>query len=354
MHDVARVDGVQRLGDLRGQAQGRQRGHALLDARGEGAAGQVLHGDVRVVAGEAVVVDARHVLVLERRDQAVFALETLQEGAAAAQARAEDLEHQLLAVARPFGEVDLRHAAFADHAQRAVARNRHRRAGDRRADPVQLERNRARERRMHAGDLLAPYAVLEDRVVQRARQRARRKPGFAHEIRGACLQRLERDVGIAMVGDQDDRRRVRMCADPRQPGEAVAACRTRVEQHCGVVPARHSARRIALLPRVPFVDARLGPALAQHLHERPPEVVRLVDDEEAHLGGALEGSSHSAGAGQIDKAFQNVDHARHAEKITMKLFGGGKPDHPLADPKEAKRLLEALPAGRRCQGASRS
>ena len=26
----------------------------------------------------------------------------------------------------------------------------------------------------------------------------------------------------------------------------------------------------------------------------------------------------------------------------MKLFGG-KPDHPLADPKEAKRLLEALP-----------
>ena len=28
----------------------------------------------------------------------------------------------------------------------------------------------------------------------------------------------------------------------------------------------------------------------------------------------------------------------------MKLFGGGKPDHPLADPKEAKRLLDALPA----------
>ncbi len=27
----------------------------------------------------------------------------------------------------------------------------------------------------------------------------------------------------------------------------------------------------------------------------------------------------------------------------MKLFGGSKPDHPLADPKEAKRLLEALP-----------
>ena len=27
----------------------------------------------------------------------------------------------------------------------------------------------------------------------------------------------------------------------------------------------------------------------------------------------------------------------------MKLFGG-RPDHPLADPKEAKRLLEALPA----------
>ena len=28
----------------------------------------------------------------------------------------------------------------------------------------------------------------------------------------------------------------------------------------------------------------------------------------------------------------------------MKLFGDGKPDHPLADPKEAKRILDALPA----------
>ncbi len=28
----------------------------------------------------------------------------------------------------------------------------------------------------------------------------------------------------------------------------------------------------------------------------------------------------------------------------MKLFGGSKPDHPLADPKEAQRLLDALPA----------
>jgi len=27
----------------------------------------------------------------------------------------------------------------------------------------------------------------------------------------------------------------------------------------------------------------------------------------------------------------------------VKLFGGGKPDHPFADPKEARRLLEALP-----------
>jgi len=28
----------------------------------------------------------------------------------------------------------------------------------------------------------------------------------------------------------------------------------------------------------------------------------------------------------------------------MKLFGGAKPDHPLADPKEAKRILDGLPA----------
>jgi len=28
----------------------------------------------------------------------------------------------------------------------------------------------------------------------------------------------------------------------------------------------------------------------------------------------------------------------------LKLFGGGRPDHPMADPKEARRILEALPA----------
>ena len=28
----------------------------------------------------------------------------------------------------------------------------------------------------------------------------------------------------------------------------------------------------------------------------------------------------------------------------LRLFGGGKADHPLADPKEAKRILDGLPA----------
>src|SRR5437868_13658158 len=28
----------------------------------------------------------------------------------------------------------------------------------------------------------------------------------------------------------------------------------------------------------------------------------------------------------------------------LKLFGGGKPDHPMADQKEARRLLDDLPA----------
>ena len=28
----------------------------------------------------------------------------------------------------------------------------------------------------------------------------------------------------------------------------------------------------------------------------------------------------------------------------LKLFGGGGPDHPMANPKEAKRILDALPA----------
>ena len=336
------------LRDLRGEAQRRERGHALLDARGERAAGQVLHRDVRVLAGEALVVDARHVLVLERRDQLVFAHEALAgRCASCAQAGSSTLSTSCRPSLHALGEVDLRHAALADHAQRAVARNRHRRRRrPARRSGAAVERNRARERRYACRRSPGAVRSCSRSASSTARASAlRREAGLAQEIRRAGLHRLHRDVGVALVGDQDHRRRVRDLADLRHPGEAVLACRI----------AHRAAPRRSARPPQRSADCRAGagpirrsrasrPARAQHPRERAAELARLVDDEEAHSAVRPGSSSHFAGAGQIDKALQNVDHARHAENITMKLFGGGKPDHPMADPKEAKRLLDALPA----------
>ena len=96
-------------------AQRVARGDALADAAGQRAAGQELHRDVRVVAGEALVVDARHVLVLEARDQLVLAHEALEEHAVLAQRAVEHLERELHAVVLALGEVHLRLPALADH-----------------------------------------------------------------------------------------------------------------------------------------------------------------------------------------------------------------------------------------------
>jgi hypothetical protein len=122
VHDAAGVYRVERSCDLRDDAQRVARGDAFADAARQRAAGEELHRDVRVVAGEALVVDARDVLVLEARQQLVLAHEALEEHRVLAQRAVEHLERELLAVVHALGKPHLRLPALADQVQRAVAR----------------------------------------------------------------------------------------------------------------------------------------------------------------------------------------------------------------------------------------
>src|ERR1043166_5250174 len=96
------MDRVQRPRDLRGDAQRRARRKTLVDARGECAGGQILHRDVGMLAGEALVVDARDVLDLELGEELVLAHEALEEHLVLPHAGIEHLERDAQAVEHPY------------------------------------------------------------------------------------------------------------------------------------------------------------------------------------------------------------------------------------------------------------
>src|ERR1051325_11647637 len=108
------MDRVQRSRDLRGDAQRRARRKTLVDARGERAGGQILHRDAGMLAGEALVVDARDVLDLELGEELVLAHEALEEHLVLPHAGIEHLERDAQAVVVALGEIDLRLPAFPD------------------------------------------------------------------------------------------------------------------------------------------------------------------------------------------------------------------------------------------------
>jgi hypothetical protein len=123
VHDPPGVDGVEGAGDLQRQAQRRARRQALVDARRQRARGQELHGDVGLVAGEALVVDARHVLVIEAREQLVLAHEALAEDGVGPQPAIEHLQRHAQAVVLALGEVDRRLPALSDRMDHGIPRD---------------------------------------------------------------------------------------------------------------------------------------------------------------------------------------------------------------------------------------
>ena len=65
MDDAPRVDGGQRLRDLADDRDHPLTAHAGRDLRAQVALLEIFHRDVRVVVGEALVVDADHVRVFD-------------------------------------------------------------------------------------------------------------------------------------------------------------------------------------------------------------------------------------------------------------------------------------------------
>ena len=98
------------------------RGDAFADAARERAGGQELHRDVGKVAGEALVVDARHERAVQARHQLVFAHEALEEHAVVAQRAFEHLERHAQPVVLALGEEHLRLSALPDNVDDVVAR----------------------------------------------------------------------------------------------------------------------------------------------------------------------------------------------------------------------------------------
>src|SRR6185503_5650393 len=124
VHDAARMDGVERLRDLGDKPQRGARREPFADAARERARGQELHRDVRIVAAEALVVDARDVLAVDARHELVLAHEALEEHRVVAQRAVEDLQRHAQAVVLALGEIDLRLAALPDDVDDVVPRYR--------------------------------------------------------------------------------------------------------------------------------------------------------------------------------------------------------------------------------------
>jgi hypothetical protein len=95
----------------------------FADARRERARGQELHRDVRLVAGEALVVDARDVGAVEARHELVLAHEALEEHPVVAQRAVEQLERHAQPVVLALGEEDLRLPPLAYDVHHVVARD---------------------------------------------------------------------------------------------------------------------------------------------------------------------------------------------------------------------------------------
>ena len=85
----------------------------------------MLHGDIGVIVGDAEIVDAHDVRMIEAGDDLVFLNEAVEAHEPLGDVRhlAEHLEHHHRAGALALGQIDLAHAAGADLADAAVAAN---------------------------------------------------------------------------------------------------------------------------------------------------------------------------------------------------------------------------------------
>ena len=208
--------------------------------------GKILHRDIDVIIGHALVENARHVLILHAADDAVFADEAFDERIGH-QLRAEHLEHHLFRLGcglaqpgQPLGEEHLGGAAFADLARQPVAADlrRVRRRGS--ADGADIKRQglvvaiavgQARARQ----GAVALAGTLEDCIVDRGDQAHRSDFVAPQVVGGAQFHRLHRNVFTGLVRQQNHRRqRLRALLAGAQPFDPGVAFGLMVEQQ-GVV-----------------------------------------------------------------------------------------------------------------------
>ena len=96
-------------------------GPVTRHARAQVARGEVLHDDVGVAVGEAMLEHLGHVRAVDARGREIFLHESRQQIRIAAAFALEDLEHHLLLVAHAFAQADIGGGAAAERLDRREA-----------------------------------------------------------------------------------------------------------------------------------------------------------------------------------------------------------------------------------------
>ncbi len=234
------VQHLERLRHLPEERQRAQRRDGLLDAAAQVAERKVLHRDEGMVVGDAEVVHARDVRVLDRRRDLVFAQEAVEVAHARALVRrlVQHLERDLGAGALALGEVHARHRALGELADVAEA-----------ADGGVAEARGARRTRRRA-----PRAASTGRAA-RARRAAPRPGRHGRPCRATgrpAPRHGSRLPPFPATGAPSGRR----SAGSRCGGSGRAASRRRTRAR----PCRRGARRRRRCPRSPPAGDRGRPA----------------------------------------------------------------------------------------------
>ncbi len=234
------------------------------------AAIEEFHDQVRMLAGDAVAVDARHVAAADALDQVVLFHEARQRVLVSHHLASEDLDHQGLVVVFRRREVDPRHAAFADQAQHLDPRN-----ADARAELVPF----------HARGDLGRHGLLQRALRQladRGDQLLARQLLLALIVVRAVLHRAHGDRFVARAGEEKHRRAVAAGLEIAQPLEAVAAPEHVVEDHGVEFAERERSIRHLALERIEQLDLERRPFQLEVAREDVPQILVVVDDQDLH------------------------------------------------------------------------
>ncbi len=128
MQHSHRMDGLERAGNLPQKPQRRERRERLFEhALAQIARREMLHRDISMIVGNAKIINAHDVLVIQARDDFIFLQESIEADETLRHVGnlAEHFQHHQRSRAFALGKIDLAHAAAADLPDASMAADDH-------------------------------------------------------------------------------------------------------------------------------------------------------------------------------------------------------------------------------------